>query len=132
MPKRAAQRRDPLEQVTAICLEFPEAGVERSGSHATFRVRKKVFAYFLDNHHGDGIVSVCCKTRLGENVDLAREDPGRFYLLAYIGPRGWVGIRLDRKAVEWAEIRELVASSYYAAAPKSLAAKARLARGSRG
>jgi hypothetical protein len=24
-------------------------------------VRGKVFAYFLNNHHGDGLVSVCCK-----------------------------------------------------------------------
>jgi hypothetical protein len=52
------------DRVSTICLGFPEATVERSGAHATFRVRGKVFAYFLDDHHGDGIVSVCFKTRL--------------------------------------------------------------------
>jgi hypothetical protein len=61
---------------------MPEGTVERSGSHATFRVRRKVFAYFLDDHHGDGIVSVCVKTRLGENLDLVKHDPVRFYLPA--------------------------------------------------
>ena len=58
---------NPLRRLTELCLSFPEATVERHGSHATFRVRKKVFAYFLDDHHGDGIVAVCVKTRLGEN-----------------------------------------------------------------
>ena len=47
---------DALRLITELCLSFPEAAAERSGSHATFRVRKKVFAYFLDNHHDDGIV----------------------------------------------------------------------------
>jgi len=114
-----------LRKVSEICLAFPEASMERSGSHATFRVRKKVFAYFLDNHHGDGIVSVCAKTHLGENQDLARHDPERFYLPAYIGPRGWVGLRLDRGAVRWGEVADLVRSSYFSVAPKKLAALAR-------
>ena len=114
-----------LSKLSAICLALPEASCERSGSHATFRVRKKVFAYFLDDHHGDGIVSVCCKTRLGENYDLVRQEPKRFYLPTYIGPRGYVGLRLDRGPVNWAQVREMVTSSYCLAAPKKLAAMAR-------
>src|SRR5687768_11731154 len=89
--------RDRLPRLSAICGSFPEVSRETHGSHATFRVRKKVFAYFLDNHHGDGIVSVCVKTTLGENRDLIEHDPLRFYMPAYIGPRGWVGIRVDTK-----------------------------------
>jgi len=112
-----------LRKLTDICLELPEASVERSGSHSTFRVRKKVFAYFLDNHHGDGIVSVCFKTKLGEHRDLVRHDPARFYLPAYIGPRGWAGLRLDRGRVAWSEVAEFVTSSYRNVAPKTLVAK---------
>jgi len=69
---------------------------KRSGDHADFRVRDRVFAYFLDNHRSDGIVAVCCETQLGENVDRVAGDPTRYYLPAYIGPRGWSGLRLDR------------------------------------
>ncbi|MGZ8831395.1 MAG: MmcQ/YjbR family DNA-binding protein, partial [Thermoanaerobaculia bacterium] len=116
-PSRAT---DLLRKVSDICLTLPEASVEHSSSHATFRVRKKVFAYFLDDHHGDGIVSVCVKTRLGENQDLAKQDPVRFYLPAYIGPRGWVGLRLDVAPIRWNEVKELVRSSYRAVAPKKL------------
>jgi predicted DNA-binding protein (MmcQ/YjbR family) len=108
-----------------MCLALPEASMERSGSHATFRVRKKVFAYFLDNHHGDGIVSVCVKTQLGGNRDLAREDPKTFYLPAYIGARGWVGYRLDRPSIHWNAVAEFVKSSYCQTAPKKLVAVAR-------
>ena len=111
-----------LRKLSAICLALPEARLERSGSHATFRVRKKVFAYFLDNHHGDGIVSVCVKTQLGENRDLAREDSKRFYLPAYIGPRGWAGLRLDRAAIDWNDVAAFVTSSYCQVAPKKLVA----------
>jgi predicted DNA-binding protein (MmcQ/YjbR family) len=111
-----------LGRISKICSAWPEVTVERSGSHVTFRVRKKVFAYFLDNHHGDGIVSVCIKTELGENREMARQDPQRFYLPAYIGPRGWVGLRLDRPPVDWRLVAPLILSSYRLVAPKKLAA----------
>jgi len=78
------------------------------------------FAYFLNNHHGDGIVSVCCKTELGQNVDRALREPDRFYIPAYIGPRGWVGLRLDTPHVDWDDVAAIVKSSYRLAAPRKL------------
>ncbi|MEO8098930.1 MAG: MmcQ/YjbR family DNA-binding protein [Acidobacteriota bacterium] len=101
-----------LEKLTRICLELPEATCEASGSHATFRARKKVFAYFLNSHHGDGIIAVTCKVHSGDNTALVQSQPERFYLPAYIGPRGWVGLRLDRGKVDWGEVKELVGVSY--------------------
>ena len=88
------------------------------GDHADFRVRKKVFAHFLNSHHGDGIVSVCVKSALGENRDRVRDCPEMFYLPAYIGPRGWFGMYLNRGKVDWAEVRRIVEESYRLAAPK--------------
>jgi predicted DNA-binding protein (MmcQ/YjbR family) len=112
-----------LEKLTDICLALPSAERSLSGSHATYRVRAKVFAYFLDDHHGDGIVSVCVKSELGENVDRVRRDPERYYLPAYIGPRGWFGLRLDRGRVDWREVANVVERSYRLTAPKTLVAK---------
>ena len=109
-------------KVTEICLALPSAqSATMHGDHATFRVRGKVFAYFLDDHHGDGIVSVCVKSELGENVDRVRRDPERYYLPDYIGPRGWVALRLDVGKVDWDEVAELVKCSYQLVAPKSVA-----------
>jgi predicted DNA-binding protein (MmcQ/YjbR family) len=109
-----------LAKVSEICLGFPEATCERSGSHATYKVRKRVFAYFLNDHHGDGRIAVCCKTRLGEHEDLARAEPDKFYIPAYIGSKGWVAIRLDRDRVNWKEIAEFIRASYGAVAPAKL------------
>jgi hypothetical protein len=109
-----------LTRITEICLGLPETTRERSGSHATFKVRKRVFAYFLDDHHGDGKVAVCCKTQLGEHQDLAQADPEKFYIPAYIGSRGWVAIRVDRGRVDWKEIAGFVRASYRSVAPKAL------------
>jgi predicted DNA-binding protein (MmcQ/YjbR family) len=111
-----------LGRLTEICLALPEATRERSGSHATFRMRGKTFAYFLHDHHGDGIVAVACRTARGENVDWVRLDPVRFYLPAYIGARGWVALRLDAGSVDWREVADLVVDSYRLGAPKRLAA----------
>ena len=114
---------DKRERVTAICRALPATEHVDQGDHAIFRVRGKVFAYFLCNHHGDGIVSVCVKSERGENLDRARLDPERFYLPAYIGPRGWFGMRLDRGRVAWREVEEIVARSYRLTAPKTLLRK---------
>jgi len=119
--KNAAKRQEQIKQkLIAICLALPETAKRELNDHADFRVRGKVFAYYLNNHHGDNIVSVCCKTALGENVDRASREPERFYLPAYIGARGWFGLRLDGEAVDWSEVRNLVELSYGLVAPKQL------------
>lgn len=109
-----------LAKLSQICLALPEAERNQKHDHADFRVRGKVFAYFLNDHHGDNIVSVCCKSALGENVDRASREPQRFYLPAYIGPRGWFGLRLDLGAIDWSEVQNLVELSYCLVAPKTL------------
>src|SRR2546423_12340907 len=120
MPKRAAE--DPrLIRVTEIALALPEATRQIYGSHAQFGVRKKTFAYFLDNHHGDGIVSITGKVLPGDNKALAESQPKRFYLPAYIGSKGWVALRLDVAKVDWSEVEELLKGSYGLIAPKKLA-----------
>ena len=112
-----------LEKVSEICLAFPEAIRGIHGDHADFRVRKKVYAYFLDNHHGDGIVSVCVKSELGENVDRARAHPDRYYLPAYLGKKGWFGLYLNRGPIDWSDVSSIVELSYRLAAPRTLLAR---------
>jgi predicted DNA-binding protein (MmcQ/YjbR family) len=114
---------DRLSRLTEICLALPEAKHSALGDHAAFTVRDKKFAYYLNSHHGDGIVSVCFKTVAGENVVLLASDAARFYSPAYIGPRGWVGLRLDVGKIDWAEVADFVTESYRLTAPKRLAAQ---------
>jgi hypothetical protein len=74
-------------------------------------------------HHGDGIVSVCARVLPGDNSALIAAQPERFYMPAYVGPRGWVALHLDRGAVDWNEVAELVKTSYQSVAPKWVVAK---------
>jgi predicted DNA-binding protein (MmcQ/YjbR family) len=112
-----------LVRLTKICLALPEATRELKGDHAGFKVRKKTFAYFLNSHHGDGIVAVSVKMPRGDNAKLAALDPSRFYLPAYIGPQGWIGLRLDVGKVDWDEVADFVSDSYRLVAPKGLSTR---------
>ena len=111
-----------LTRLTKIVSALPETERETHDTHAAFLVRKKRFAYFLDDHHGDGIVALNCRAAPGENTALIASDPDRYYMPAYVGPRGWVALRLDVGTVDWEEVRELVTDAYLLTAPKRLAA----------
>ena len=125
MPKSSTDN-PILERLTKLALALPETTRELKNSHAAFLVRKKIFAYFLNDHHGDGIVAVTCKVFPGDNAALAQAQPKRYYLPAYIGPRGWVALRLDLPKIDWAEVRDLLLTGYHLTAPKKLAALVKL------
>jgi len=110
-----------LRKLAEICATLPDVECTRCGEHADFRVCGKVFAYFLKNLNGDGIVSVCCKPALGEGVARTSQDPRRYYLPTYLGARGWFAIRLDLGTVDWFEVRSCVTRSYELALQRTLA-----------
>jgi predicted DNA-binding protein (MmcQ/YjbR family) len=127
MPKSAKAKDDPrLARVSKICLALPEAAICRQGKHAGYMVGKKTFAWFLHNHHGDGMVAISCKVLPGDNHALAAAQPERFYLPAYMAHHGWVALRLDRGEIDWEEVSELIACSYQLVAPKRLAAQVKV------
>ena len=118
----AKSTEDPrLARLTKIALSLPEVTRRIGGGHAQFLVRKKSFAYFLNDHHGDGIVAVTGKVLPGDNKALAEAQPRRFYLPAYIASKGWVALRLDVGKIDWEEVTELLLGSYQLIAPKRLA-----------
>ena len=122
---KASKKEDPrLVRLTKICLALPEATRDYNGQHAGFQVRKRTFAYFLNDHDGDGIVAVTCKVLPGDHKVLAASNPDKFYIPAYIGSKGWVALRLDRGEIDWEEVSELVTGSYRMVAPKTLAMRA--------
>ena len=119
-------RENPLlTRVTEIASTLSEVSRKIHGSHAQFLVRKKTFAYFLDNHHGDGIIGLTCKVLPGDNKALVEAQPLRFYMPAYLATRGWVALRLDVGKVDWQEVKELMEGSYLLIAPSKLAEQVR-------
>lgn len=91
-------------------------------NHMAFRIRKKTVAYYLFDHHGDGIIAFCCKSSLSEQQRLLKDDPDSFFAPSYLGPKGWVAIRLDLDKVDWDAVGELALRAYQALAPRKLAA----------
>ena len=113
--------RTTREKVCALCLALPGASREDHGSHSTYFVRKKAFAYYLDDHHGDGIVCVAFSAGLGEQAQWMALDPERYLRPAYIGARGWTSLRLDKGKVDWNEVGSRLSEGYLRVAPKTLA-----------
>lgn len=113
---------DPLARVHDICLALPEVSERLSHGAPTFFIReKKAFLSYLDNHYGDGRLAIVCAAPLGVQGLLVDEEPDRFYVPAYVGHRGWIGVRLDRE-VDWDEIDQIARDAYRVVAPKTLTA----------
>ena len=114
------------ERIASICLAFPEAARDsRTGQHDVYTVRGKRFAYYLDDHHGDGRISLEFRGAPGEQGRLVAEDNRRFFVPSYIARYGWVGLYLDLGTVDWDEAERFILDSYVLAAPRTLAAKLR-------
>ena len=111
------------QRLVKICGAFPEVRIEPGGDgHLAFRIRKKTFAYYLFDHHGDGMIAFTCKSSLNEQRRLVRSDPESFFVPAYLGPKGWIAIRLDLDEADWDTVSELARVAYQNVAPRKLAA----------
>ena len=121
-PPRPNRRPALLERVRAICLPWPQASEKVAWGGPTFRVKDKLFAMYLDDHHGDGRIALWVKAPPGVQELLVEAEPERFFRPPYVGPSGWIGIRLDGP-VDWSEIADFLADGYRLAAPKRLAAR---------
>jgi hypothetical protein len=113
---------DLLERLRRICLALPEATEKIAWGEPTFRVRDKLFAMFDNNHHGAGRVAVWVKAAKDVQEILVGADPQRFFVPPYVGPKGWIGVRLDLDNVDWSELADIVRDGYRMTAPPRIAA----------
>jgi predicted DNA-binding protein (MmcQ/YjbR family) len=113
----------PLTRLRKICLALPEAHEVEAWGEPTFRVRNKLFAMFASasNHHGYGTNSVWLKAAPGNQALMVKADATRFFVPPYVGPNGWIGVRLDGD-VDWNELGELLRDAYCLTAPRRLVA----------
>ena len=59
---------------------------------------------------------------IDEDERPARIQDRRFFVPAYLGPKGWLGIDLDAPDIDWQEVTELLDASWRHAAPHRLIA----------
>jgi hypothetical protein len=55
----------------------------------------------------------------GVQATLVEEEPVRFFVPAYVGHRGWVGVRLDLD-VDWDEVDGIIEDGWLEVATKRL------------
>jgi hypothetical protein len=108
------------EAVREVCLSFPEAEEVVSHGSPNFRVRGKTFASYVVNHHGDGRVALWLNAPAGSQDHYVKSEPKHFFVPPYVGPRGWLGVHLD-KGLSWQRVAALVRQAYEKVAPPALA-----------
>jgi len=111
-----------LARVRAICLALPETAERLSHGSPGFHIAKgKFFAYFWHNHHGDGETVAIVKTSgRDEQAMLIEQDPDFYFAPPYLGPSGWVAMRLDGDALDWDRVADRIAISWELVAPRRL------------
>ena len=122
-----ANRTDPaavLERVRAICLALPMTEEKIAWGEATFRVKKKLFVMFANNHHNDGRIAIWCHAPEGAQEALVDANPGQFFVPPYVGPSGWIGVRLDRRP-NWKTVAALIEQAWERAAPSPVRKRGR-------
>jgi len=112
-----AVARDPLARVRKLVAALPETSERLSHGAPTFWGGKRTFASFAANHHGDGRVALWCKLPPGAQEALVEADAELFFVPPYVGPSGWVGIRLDRE-VDWGVVAGLLEEGWRMVAPR--------------
>jgi len=100
-----------LAKVRKLCSALPEVSERPSHGSPAFLVGKKMFAYFLNNHHGDGRLALWCGVPDGMQRALVDSDPEVYFVPPYVGPSGWVGVRLDR-ALPWPQIASVLEAAH--------------------
>jgi hypothetical protein len=100
-----------------IVSAWPETEERISHGSPTFWGGKKTFASFHVDHHGDGRIAVWCRFTKEGQPGLVASDPERFFVPPYVGPSGWIGIRLEG-VVDWTVVAGLLEEAYRMVAPK--------------
>lgn len=123
MSKRAGkgkgQGKDISAAVREVCLWFPETEEVPSRGSPDFRVAGKTFATYVINHHGDGNVALWLRSPPGAQQLHSENDPENYFVPPYVGPRGWLGVRLN-KNLSWDTVATRVREAYEEVAPNAL------------
>lgn len=112
---------DPLlARVRELALALPGAHEKISHGRPFFSTRT-AFAVYGGSEKGTRTAfphSIIVKPDEEERRALLEEP--HTYLPMYFGPAGWVGYDLDRPAVDWTEVAELLDMSFRETAPVRL------------
>ena len=110
----------PLARLRKLCLAFPGAHEVEAWDAPTFRVKNKLFAMYVesDNHHHPGVPAAWIKSTPVNQEFLLAAKPRRHFKPPYVGPSGWIGVRLNGR-VNWKDVESLLREAYEMTAPRA-------------
>ena len=123
-------RETRVEWITAkvgeLALALPQTTAKTSHGSLGWRVGSessgKFFAIMFNRHHGEDSVGVLVKcSGQDEMAQLIEAEPDIYFRPAYYGPSDWIGIRLDRRRVDWDHVADWLSRSWGMCAPPRLA-----------
>ena len=112
------------QQVDRLARELPEVGRKTSHGSPGWSVggdKGKLFAIIADHHHGEEAVGLLVKASgPDEMTGLIEAQPQIYYWPKYYGASGWLGVKLNRRDVDWGDVRDWLERSWRACAPPRL------------
>jgi phosphoribosylglycinamide formyltransferase-1 len=112
-------------QVDALAASLPE--VLRKTSHGSpgwavgSEKSAKLFAILADRHHGEDAVGLLVRASGADEMSgLIEAQPDIYYWPKYYGAGGWLGLKLNRRDVDWDQVAEWLERSWRTAAPPRL------------
>lgn len=116
------QFREAVVRVREHALSLAGTGEKIMRGHIpTITAGGKNFCIFWRQ---DGRPNVCLNAGATVQDVLKNADPERYFVPAYMGPRGWIGVRLDGE-VDWGALIPLVEEAHGFAAPPRKAPRKR-------
>jgi hypothetical protein len=102
-------------------MALPEVTERLShGAPTWFIQERSTFANFwASGHHQYEFPHLTVAAPAGVQADLINTDPDLFFRPPYVGHRGWIGIRTDRR-LDWTLIADLCEDGYRVVAPARL------------
>ena len=82
-----------LQRVRKVCLSLPDTMEKISHGEPAFFTKKRIFAMFSNNHHGDGHVAVWLPAP-GLQEAWIDEAPSAYF--RPVDGSGWIGVALDQ------------------------------------
>jgi hypothetical protein len=103
-------------RIVGMIEHLPHAGAVPYGNHLSLEVRKRRFAWYLEDHHGDGRIALHCKASAQIREHLRKAVPQQWHVPKHVAQHGWVGLWLDVATVDWPEVERTLLGAYRIAA----------------
>jgi phosphoribosylglycinamide formyltransferase-1 len=112
-------------QLDQLASDLPEVSHKTSHGAPGWAVgvekSAKLFAIIADRHHGEDAVGLLVKASgPDEMTGLIEAQPDIYYWPKYYGASGWLGLKLNRRDVDWKQVADWLERSWRACAPARL------------